>query len=68
MKERENRESWIRANDRPSRDAYQSISLYCFVLLLQGFFGCGRIWALPEPNGPRAVFALAQAHGTGYLN
>ena len=26
MKERENRESWIRANDRPSRDVYHRVS------------------------------------------
>ena len=36
MKERENRESWIRANDRPSCDGYQLISLFIFVFPLPG--------------------------------
>ena len=64
MKERENREFWIRQTTTPSR--YLSIDI--FVLLLQGFFGFGRTWTPPEPNGPRVVFTLARAAQVGYLN
>ena len=61
IKERENREFWIRANDHPSRDVYQSISLYFFILFIAGYLRVRQNLDPPEPNGPRAVFSLAQA-------
>ena len=43
-----------------------SIDIFVFLCIAlyfhyRGFFECGRTWTPPEPNGPRAVFALAQA-------
>ena len=46
MKER-GKPGVLDTTDRPSRSAYQWISLYIFVFfvfLLPGFFGFGRIW------------------------
>ena len=48
MKERENREFWIR---QTVLLAMLSIDiLIFFILLLQDFFGFGRIWISPEPK------------------
>ena len=55
MKERENREFWIRQTTTllaMSINRYLCIALCCFVFPLPGFFGFGRILTPPEPNGP----------------
>ena len=49
MKERENREFWIRANDHPPRDVHQSISLYFHYRVSSGSAEPG---SRLNPNGP----------------
>ena len=64
MKERENRESWIRANDYPSHNA---INRYLYIVIT-GFLRVRQNLEPPGPNGARAVFALLRTHWTGYFN
>ena len=49
MKERENREFWIRQTVLPAMSINRYL-LYCFVLLLQGCFGFDRIRIPPGPK------------------
>ena len=72
MKERENRESWIRANDHPPRDVYQSISLYFFVLFCIPTTGFLRVRQNLGPAETKTVqgpsLPLPRPRRTGYLN
>ena len=62
MKERENRESWIRCK-RPSPSRCLSIDIFIFICsVITGFLRVRQnLDPRLNPNGPRAIFALAQA-------
>ena len=70
MKERGNREFWIRQTTAllaMSINRYLYISLYYYYKVSSGSAESEPRLAPPGPNGPRAVFALAQTLQTGYF-